>query len=372
MMKYKRLLLILILSAGIVSAQSAMERILKTYPDWRTNFDKKSIDLEDLMSGGPPKDGIPALLNPQFVSIEEAEDWLDLKEPVIFLKYNDAVKAYPLQILIWHEIVNDKIADMPVLVTFCPLCYSAIVFDRRLDGQTLGFGVSGLLRNSDMIMYDLFTESYWQQFTGEAIVGEFTGKTLTAVPSQIISFEQLKNSYPRAEVLSRETGHNRRYGMNPYVGYDDIDQTPFLFKGDIDGRLPPNEKVIAIKEPELLKAYPYSITLDKHVINDEVNGRSIVIFHSEGNASALDDKNIEDSKDVGSTGVFDPVINGKALTFSYKGGLFTDERTKSTWDITGRAISGKLKGSQLKQILHGDYFAFAWLVFQPDTKIYRE
>ena len=160
--------------------------------------------------------------------------------------------------------------------------------------------------------------------------------------------------------------------MNPYVGYDDFDQTPFVYRGDFDDRLPPNEKVIAIKENNILKAYPYSITLEKHVINDEINGRPIVIFHSDGNVSALDDRYIEDSKDVGSTGVFDPVINGMTLWFSYNESTFIDEQTKSAWDITGKAVSGKLKGTQLKQILHGDYFAFAWLAFKPETKIYRE
>lgn len=371
MKNYMVTLLVIVLSTT-VSAQSAVEKILESFPGWRTNFAKTSIDLNELMSGGPPKDGIPALLNPRFVSIDEASDWLDSVEPVIFLEHNDVVKAYPLQILIWHEIVNDKIDDLPVIVTFCPLCYSAIVFDRRLDDMTLGFGVSGLLRNSDMVMYDLYTESFWQQFTGEAIVGDYTGETLTPVPSQIISFQQLMDTYPDALVLSRETGFTRQYGMNPYTGYDDIDQTPFLFKGDIDERLPPNEKVIAVKDEGLLKAYPYSITFDKNVIHDDINGKSIVVFHAEGNASALDDRYIEDSKDVGSTGVFEPVADGQSLTFSYIDGLFVDKQTNSKWDITGKAISGSLEGSQLKRILHGDYFAFAWFAFKPETDIYSE
>ncbi|MCK5087006.1 MAG: DUF3179 domain-containing protein [Melioribacteraceae bacterium] len=350
--------------------KSAVNRILETFPNWRTNFNKSSIDLNELKSGGPPKDGIPAIINPKFVNIEEASDWLDENEPVIFLKYKNSVKGYPLQILIWHEIVNDYIEEMPVIVTFCPLCYSAIVFDRRLDELTLTFGVSGLLRNSDMVMYDLFTESFWQQFTGEAIVGTYTGEELKVVQSQIISFEQLIESYPEAEIMSQETGFSRRYGMNPYAGYDDIDQTPFLFDGKIDDRLPPNEKVIAIKEDGMTKAYPYTLTQELGVINDTINGNAITIFHSEGTASALDSRYIYDSKDVGSTGVFDPNVENVILTFEYIEEQFIDEQTNSVWDITGKAISGKLKGKQLKKISSGDYFAFAWLAFKPDTEIY--
>ena len=350
--------------------KSAVNRILETFPNWRTNFNKSSIDLNELKSGGPPKDGIPAIINPKFVNIEEASDWLEENEPVIFLKYENSVKGYPLQILIWHEIVNDYIEEMPVIVTFCPLCYSAIVFDRRLDELTLTFGVSGLLRNSDMVMYDLFTESFWQQFTGEAIVGTYTGEELKVVQSQIISFEQLIESYPEAEIMSQETGFSRRYGMNPYAGYDDIDQTPFLFDGKIDDRLPPNEKVIAIKEDGMNKAYPYTLTQELGVINDTINGNAITIFHSEGTASALDSRYIYDSKDVGSTGVFDPNVENVILTFEYIEEQFIDEQTNSVWDITGKAISGKLKGKQLKKISSGDYFAFAWLAFKPDTEIY--
>ena len=350
--------------------KSAVNRILETFPNWRTNFNKSSIDLNELKSGGPPKDGIPAIINPKFVNIEEASDWLEENEPVIFLKYENSVKGYLLQILIWHEIVNDYIEEMPVIVTFCPLCYSAIVFDRRLDELTLTFGVSGLLRNSDMVMYDLFTESFWQQFTGEAIVGTYTGEELKVVQSQIISFEQLIESYPEAEIMSQETGFSRRYGMNPYAGYDDIDQTPFLFDGKIDDRLPPNEKVIAIKEDGMNKAYPYTLTKELGVINDTIDGNAITIFHSEGTASALDSRYIYDSKDVGSTGVFDPNVENVILTFEYIEEQFIDEQTNSVWDITGKAISGKLKGKQLKKISSGDYFAFAWLAFKPDTEIY--
>ncbi len=351
-------------------AQSDLSEILKACPDWETNFDKRAIDISELMSGGPPKDGIPAIFKPKFETKEQAGKWLDDKEPVIGLEINGEARAYPLSILIWHEIANDEVGGVPVAVSFCPLCYSALVYDRRVSGVIPYFGVTGLLRNSDMVMYDNVTESFWQQFTGEAIVGDMVGQKLELIPTQIISFKQFKDAYPDGKVSSEDTGYNRNYGQNPYVGYDDIDQRPFLFQGDTDDRLPPNEKVIAIKQGDIIKAYPYSITIEERVINDNVNGTPVVVFHGKGAVSALDDGTIANSKEVGSTGVFSPVVDGKTLTFEYDDEYFIDNETGSKWDITGKAVDGKYLGKKLERIKHGDYFAFAWFAFRPDTEVY--
>lgn len=373
MLLLKLPLFILFLNTPLaIFAQNDLSEILKAYPDWQTNFDKKIIEFVELMSGGPPKDGIPAIFIPVFETQEEATSWLDDKEPVIALEIEGEAKAYPLSILVWHEIANDKVGGVPVVVSFCPLCYSAIVYDRRVNGVTPHFGVSGLLRMSDLVMYDNVTESFWQQFTGEAIVGDMVGSKLTFIPAQIISFKQFKEAYPNGAVLSKETGYERDYGRNPYLGYDDIDQSPFLYNGEIDERLPPNEKVIAVKEGGLLKAYPYSITLKERVINDKIGEKHVVVFHGEGAVSALDESTIADSKEVGSTGVFDPIVNGNILTFKYDDGFFIDKETGTKWNITGDAIMGELKGTKLKRIKHGDYFAFAWFAFNPNTKVYSE
>jgi hypothetical protein len=342
------------------------------WPGWRTNLEKRSIDLNELISGGPPKDGIPAIYSPQFVSLKEAEQWLKPREPVISLVVGSEARAYPLQILMWHELVNDSIAEIPVAVTFCPLCYSAIVFDRTVGGRKYTFGVSGLLRNSDLIMYDRETESLWQQVTGEAIVGDLNGVTLKQLPTQIIAFEQFSNAYPQGVVLSRDTGYTRDYGRNPYVGYDDISRSPFLFRGKPDGRLPPMEKIIALSINDVIKAYPYTITKKAQVIHDTIGEQTIVIFHGKGAVSALDRSEIYSSREEGSTGVFDTWLEGRALTFNYSDGRFVDKETKSVWDITGQAIAGKLKGKKLAPIVHGDYFAFAWLAFKPETIIYGD
>lgn len=339
---------------------------------FKTDFSERSIELSELTEGGPGKDGIPSIDNPRFISVEVAKKWLKDQEPVIAVEFDQVAKAYPLQILIWHEIVNDKIENKPIVVTFCPLCYSAIVFERQVDGAILDFGVSGFLRHSDLVMYDRTTESLWQQFTGEALVGEYTGKTLQRLPAQIISFKQFRDRWTDGMVLSRKTGFQKPYGHNPYVGYDDINNTPFLFKGPKDGRLRPMEKVIAITVGKTSKAYPHSITQKTGVTHDSIEDVNIVVFHGKGAVSALDQKRIADSTQSGSTGIFSPVIDNETLEFERTENGFQDIQTKSTWDITGKAIDGPLKGKQLKQFIHGDYFAFAWLAFKPETAIYSK
>ena len=337
----------------------------------RTNTSKRAIKLSELQSGGPGKDGIPAIDSPAFSEQVAADKWLRPNEPVIAVVVDGQSRAYPLQILMWHEIVNDTVAGVPVSVTFCPLCYSANVFDRRVDGRTYSFGVSGLLRHSDMVMYDRQTESLWQQISGEAIVGDMTGSQLKRIPAQIISFRQFRSAYKDGLVLSRRTGHRRAYGQNPYVGYDDIRKRPFMYRGKNDRRLRPMEKVVTVSLADREKAYPYSLTRKLRAINDEIAGTALVVFHSDGAASALDEARIASSREAGSTGVFERQIDDRLLSFRYDDGVFYDEQTESVWDITGRAIRGPLKGKQLTRVVHGDYFAFAWLVFKPQTVIYR-
>lgn len=337
---------------------------------WKTDTSQRSIELDELLNGGPPKDGIPSINQPLFISISEANEWLQDQEPVILVALENEARAYPLQILTFHEIVNDVLAGQPIIVTFCPLCYAALAFDRRIDGVVHSFGVSGMLRHSDMVMFDRETESLWQQLNGEGIVGTYTGKTLTPIPAQIISYKQFKEAHPFGEVLSRETGHRRNYGQNPYAGYDDINDRPFLYKGPFDKRVPPMEKLVTVSIGEEHKAYPHSITRKERVIHDEVGGASIVVFHGEGAVSALDKKSIAESKIIGTTGVFYNEVENEVLQFRYDGGFFLDE-SGTKWDITGKALTGPKSGKQLRPIPHGNFFAFAWFAFQPGTPLYE-
>ncbi len=360
----------LLVASPAADAQSQEAEASRLLQPFDTDHSTYNIDLSTLEAGGPPKDGIPSIDAPSFVSTEAAREWVEPQEPVIALVVEGTARAYPLQILTFHEIVNDRVGGVPVAVTFCPLCYSAIAFKRTLGGEPVEFGVSGLLRKSDLVMYDRKTETLWQQFNGKAIVGDLTGNTLERVPSQIVSFAQFAVAYPEGAVLSRDTGYNRPYGQNPYVGYDDIDKKPFRFRGETDGRLPPMEKVIAISVDGVAKAYPHRVTKEQRVIHDTVSGQPVVVWHDEGAVSALDAQRISESKAVGSTGVFDPRVDGRTLRFRYEDGRFVDAETGSTWTITGRAVSGPLDGQQLDRIGHGDYFAFAWFAFKPQTVMY--
>ncbi len=338
---------------------------------WRTDWTRTSIDYSEL-EVNVPRDGIAPIDAPEFVSIAQAERWLDDREPVVRMEIDGEARAYPLQILTWHEIVNDRIGEVPVTVTFCPLCYSAIAFDRRVDGEILDFGVSGMLRHSDLVMYDRQTHSLWQQLTGTGIVGTHMDTRLTKVPAQIISFRQFRDAHPNSRVLSRETGHQRDYGRNPYVGYDDIAKQPWLFRGASDGRLPPMQKVVGVTLGDASIAYSHQITRRERVIHDRVGATEIVIFHTrEGATSALDASRIADSKVIGSTGVFLPMLGDRKLTFSAVGTYFIDDQSGSRWDITGLAVEGELAGQRLAAVQHTDVFAFAWFVMVPDTHLYK-
>ena len=378
--KYLRIIFILLVGAisiGIALKQRSSGSDIDWKTEWpKTNFEKTSIKFSEISSGGPPKDGIASIDKPAFILFSEADKWLKPIEPVIAVEINGDAKAYPIQIIIWHEIVNDEVGKTPITVTFCPLCNSSIVFDRRLNykGKSflLDFGTTGKLRNSDLIMYDRQTESWWQQFTGEAIVGELLGAELKMLHSNLISYANFKASYPYGSVLSKKTGYRRNYGKNPYAGYDDIRNSPFLFEGSTDNRLPPMERIINVSIDGIHKIYPLSIVNKEKVIHDLVGNTRIVIFHLPGAVSALDKEIIEKSRDIGAATAFQSAINGKELTFRRVGEVFVDEQTKSQWSITGKALKGPLKGKQLKFILHGNHFAFAWLAFQPNSLIYQK
>ena len=217
----------------------------------------------------------------------------------MFFESSGEARAYPLAILIWHEIVNDEVAGQSVALTFCPLCNSTIAFSSVLeDGTELDFGTTGNLRNSDLIMYDRQTRSWWQQFTGEAIVGQLMGTMLEMLPSQIISWADFKQNYPDSAVLSRETGYERRYGINPYAGYDDVGGSPFFPVGEYGDELPPIERVVAIMIGDLDVAFPFQPTCRGGVANEEYADQPITIFWKSGTNTAFGNTGM----DVGSTG----------------------------------------------------------------------
>ena len=381
------------------------------------------IPLAEIMSGGPPPNGIPALgftgdwqnaaaptQAPIFVSQGEAADWIEPQEPVIVFSLNGETRVYPLQILTWHEIVNDTVGGVPVAVTFCPLCNSALAFDRRLPLTTeqqaevsemnpeaaptepdeafleayrvqgeaadvtallpVTFGVSGTLYNSNLLMFDTATSTLWSQLLGVGSVGTLSGTQLLRYPAQIVSFAEVRAAAPEAPVLSRDTGFARRYGQNPYVGYDDADSPAFLFAGTPDGRLAPKARVVSIDAPAEAVAYPLETLSEAGVVNDRIGNTPVTLFWQAGTTSALDAASIAASRDVGAVGVFERTLDGRNLTFQADGDAFVDEETGSTWNVLGAATAGPLAGEQLSKVVHDNTLWFAWAAFKPDTRIY--
>jgi len=357
----------LIFAPGAALAQSAEDR--REWP--RTDFSRRTVELAEIESGGPPKDGIPAIDRPRFVGARAALAWLKPREPVIVLRLGSEARAYPIQVLMFHEIVNDTVAGIPVAVTFCPLCNASMVFERRVAGRVLDFGTTGRLRFSDLVMYDRQTESWWQQFTGKGIVGHHAGTTLVLVPSAIVAFEDFYAAHPTGLVLSRETGHARPYGRNPYAGYDRIDRGPFLLSSAADRRLPPMERVLSVSVAGKHRIYPLTL-LEKHAVsNRELAGVPYVVLAKPGMASPLDKPRIDAGRPIPAATAFDRRLQGRTLEFTRRGAHTLDTATGSEWNLLGEVIAGPLKGRRLAQLESGVHFAFAWLAFNPASEIVR-
>jgi hypothetical protein len=339
---------------------------------WGTDFARYSVPLSEFASGGPGRDGIPPVDEPRFVSVAAAARLLDDREPVLAVEVAGRARAYPHEILVWHEIVNDTLAGRPIAVSYCPLCNSSLVFDRRVVGRTLTFGTTGNLRNSDLVMWDRQTESWWQQLTGEAVVGELTGERLRVLESQTLSFADFGARYPGGEVLSRRTGFERDYGRNPYEGYDAPDEQPFLLAREADRRLPPKERVLSLIRAQRAVVVPFSSLARRPVVQLDFDGEPVVVLFKRGVRSSLDAGVIAESREVGTATAFDRRIDGRALGFTPAGsGRFRDRETGSTWDITGTASGGPLAGRRLRQVRHDVQFWFAVAAFLPDAKILR-
>ncbi|WP_435311219.1 DUF3179 domain-containing protein [Primorskyibacter sedentarius] len=288
-----RLALVLLLLPRLLWADPSVWR--QEWPD--TDFSQSAVpDWAEIMSGGPPKDGIPAIDAPLFIPVAE-ETRIEDEEPVITVELDGQTpRTYPVRYLMWHEIVNDTVGGVPVAVTFCPLCNSGITFDRRVAGRVLSFGVSGKLRNSDMVMYDRETQSWWQQAMGEAIVGDLTGTQLRQVPTWMESWAEYRTRNPGALVMA-EPPHNRAYGTNPYRNYDSS-RRPFLYNGEMPPHgIAPLARVVRVGS----RAWP----LDRLAEVQEISETGLVLTWRAGQASALDTGQIAAGRDVGSVRVLD-------------------------------------------------------------------
>ncbi len=351
---------IAIISIGIILLIPQIPHdITKTQPSLTitnvitTNGIKHIVPLDEIKDGGPPKDGIPSIDRPKFIFASDAE-FLKNDELVIGLKLNGQTRAYPLFILVWHEIVNDKVGNTPIAVTYCPLCFTTQVFERKLNGTEVEFGTSGKLYNSNLVMYDRLTDSYWSQALGESITGPLTGTELKRIPFDVARWSDWKSFYPDTEVLTTDTGYQRAYGSDPYRDYYTSQEILFPVSHK-DGRMHPKEIIVGYEDSQIYKAYKISDLEAAKVVNDDLGGKSIVIFSLYPDMARL----------------FDRETNGQSLEFVFSNGKILDKQTNSEWSFDGKAIAGTMKGTQLVRIPLNPGFWFEWVAFHPTTEIYQ-
>jgi len=316
---------------------------------------KNIVPLDEIVSGGPPRDGIPSIDKPKFVSVEEADKILQDADQVVGLNINGDIRAYPLQILVWHEIVNDNVGGTPVAVTYCPLCFTNQVFNRTVDGQTVEFGTSGKLYNSNLVMYDRTSNSLWSQALGQAIAGKQSGIKLDRIPFDVAFWKEWKQLYPDTKVLSRDTGSTRPYGADPYGNYYTSNDL-FFPVSNHDDRLGLKEIIVGLENGGQYKAYKLQQIEDTNVVNDEVNGKSVALF----------------SLHPFMVRVFDSTLDGQKLEFQYNknSSKITDKQTGSEWNFDGIGTAGPMKGKHLLRLPYDEGFWFEWVAFHPKTALY--
>ena len=317
-----------------------------------TDGQKHIIPLDKIKGGGPPKDGIPSIDDPKFTEISGSQFVSD-SDVVIGLEINGDARAYPLFILVWHEIVNDVVGGTPVAVTYCPLCYTNQVFERIVNGNEVEFGTSGKLYQSNLLMYDRWTDSYWSQGLGMAVTGKLSGIQLKTIPFDVITWGDWKKLHPDSLVLTTDTGHLRSYATDPYGDY--YTDPRIIFPVDnMDDRMHPKEIILGFHEDGIYKAYKQNDVELHNVINDNIGETSLMLVSLFSQNSRAFDRN----------------LNGEILQFQYVDGKITDAKTESVWNYDGLAISGPLEGNYLTRISMEPGFWFSWVAFHPDTAVW--
>ncbi|GBC69660.1 hypothetical protein HRbin01_01362 [archaeon HR01] len=309
------------------------------------------VPPEEILPGGPPKDGIPSIDEPVFIPAGEA-GYLGPGDLVVGIEYGGVVKAYPHKVMVWHEIVNDVVGGTPVAITYCPLCYTATAFIRMVSGSVTTFGVSGKLYNSDLVMYDRLTETYWSQHLGLGIMGPMAGASLERLQVDVMTWSKWRGLHPDTLVLSTDTGFSRPYGYDPYGDYYRSRGVMFPVK-NLDDRLHPKAIVYGLVVDGVAKTYEQGTISRAAVLNDEVNGRPVVVV----------------SPFQQYVRAYSRRLVGETLEFVYEDGRVVDRKTGSVWDIGGRAVEGPLKGRSLEQVVVYPAFWFAWAAFYPGVEL---
>lgn len=359
-----------------VSVYAEIPPLSVNISQWReTDFRRFTVDPDEIISVGAGRNVIQPIYQPHFLSLLEGAtlDWMAADHPVVVVEINGDARAYPLGILTFHEVVNDVIGSQRVVVTYCPLCYTALAYNRVVDDVELNFGTTGNVRLSNLVMWDDVTESWWQQADGQAIVGEAAGQQLENIPAYITSFREFARTYPDGRVLSPASGSPEFwpvYGGSQYFGYDSPNNPPSYFIGQPDERLSPKERVLGVEIGEDVIAFPFAGLRQAQVINTEIGGEPVVVFWKAGTRSALDEENISESHDPGSAAAFSRQHGDRILEFEAAGEFFRDTETGTLWTLLGGGDQGELEGQHLTPVKADNALWFAWAAFNPTTEIY--
>lgn len=319
------------------------------------------IPTDEVFDGGPGKDGIPSIDEPQFESASSQEAFYEDDELMVVIKVGNTVRAYPHDILDWHEIVNDKINDVAYSLNYCPLTGTAMAWNRTIDGRETTFGVSGLLYNTNLIPYDRRTDSEWSQLLMKGVRGENLEREAELIPIVETTFGVFKELWPNGVVLSQETGFSRSYGTYPYGTYRTNDEQFFFPVAEYSTALPEKQIVLGVRIGEKLKAYPFSaVESQVTVINDEFEGEEIVVAGwKEKNLLVAFGRKLADGT----------VLNLTAVS-SIPAIMQDDDG--NIYDVFGLCISGAREGEQLPVLnsLHGMFFSFGSF-YGTDIELYQ-
>jgi hypothetical protein len=350
------------------------------FASWRTDFSRLAdhVSESDFVRALPRRDAIPPLSLPAMITAAEVT-WIFDDEPVIAVERNGEWRAYPLQILLWHEIVNDEVGGEPIVVTFCPLCHTSVVFDPHLDGSRLEFGVTGYLRRSDLVMYDRQTESWWQQATGVGLVGLHAGRHLEILPSSIVAWADFLAAHPDARVLDRATGYDLPYGRSPYPGWDLATDNPFFKRIELlacdegAGCVDPKERVGVVIAGGETVVFPFRrLASAGGLIETEIGGMPVLVWWQPAVRTVLGNALLERADQVGTVVAFDRDHDGTVLSFTATGETLVDDQTGTTWNALGEATAGPLTGERLRPLQVDTPYWFGYAAFDGDHRIWPD
>lgn len=366
--------------SGASRAEPSSAPELTPAPAWRTDLTRRDegVTLNEFIQALAQRDLIPALNDPHMTAVA-AVGFLRDDEPVIAVELSGEWRAYPMQIMVWHEIANDSLGGTPIAVTFCPLCHTSVVFDRRLGGQLLDFGVSGLLRRSDLVMYDRQSESWWQQATGRGLVGAHAGDQLEILFSQVVGWGAFRDAHPDGTVLDLQTGWDRPYGRSPYPGWDRLERNPFLGAAQLEpcdgapGCLDAKERVGVVRVADAVTVFPFRfVAAAGGLAQTDVAGTPVVVRWLPEVATVLDNEILERADQVGTLVAFGRRVGGRVLRFELRGSDMLDTETGSRWDEFGLATDGPLVGTRLPRIVTDTPYWFGYAAFASQTSIWEK